>query len=279
MKDITSEEIQNSAELTSAAKQWAKENMDYLNKPMCLFGSSTKVEKGSDKFNTYILYLQPADKVAAKTLCVFAEKAGCKKDCLISSGQLGMTTGQNAATKRTILLIVRPSEFKKALLAEIDKAELRAVRQGIPALFRLNGTSDLDFSDVIRARPNSLFYDYTKVISRIRKNTLTNYDLTFSGSMHSKQSKESLKKAVGLNYRIAVAFNTKGIAADSLPLPAMKSFDETDLRHLDAPNAIGYLKRKGSNKEERAKLNKIKDSFFVTEANYKDFIKLINLGS
>lgn len=274
---ISITEIQNSSALTNDAKQWAKQNLDYLNKPMRLFGSSTKVEKGSDKFNTYILYLQPADKVASKTLCVFAEKAGCKKDCLISSGQLGMTTGQNAATKRTVLMLLRPEQFKRALLSEIDKAETRAIKEGIPALFRLNGTSDIDFSEIIEARPRSLFYDYTKIISRLRKNTLANYDLTFSGSMYSVQSKKALRKAVGLNYRIAVAFNTKGIAADELALPAMPSFDNTDLRHLDKQGTIGYLKRKGSNKAERAGLNSKAKSFFVTSANHQDFIELINV--
>lgn len=275
---ISITEIQNSSALTNDAKQWARANLDYLNKPMRLFGSSTKVEKGSDKFNTYIMYLQPADKVAAKTLCVFAEKAGCKKDCLISSGQLGMTTGQNAATKRTMLMLLRPEQFKRELLSEIDKAETRAIREGIPALFRLNGTSDIDFSAIIEARPSSLFYDYTKIISRLRKNTLANYDLTFSGSMYSVQSKKALRKAVGLNYRIAVAFNTKGLAADELALPAMPSFDNTDLRHLDKPGTIGYLKRKGSNKAERASLNSKTESFFVTSANHKDFIELINVA-
>jgi hypothetical protein len=75
---ITKQDIQNSTEINASTKQWAIENLDYLNKPMNLFGSSTKVQKGSDKFETYILYLQPADKVAVKTLCAFAEKQDAK---------------------------------------------------------------------------------------------------------------------------------------------------------------------------------------------------------
>ena len=83
----------------------------------------------------------------------------------------------------------------------------------MPALFRLNGTSDLDFSYIIKQRPNSLFYDYTKVISRIKKNTLSNYDLTFSASMFSVQSKKAFKTAVEREYKTAVAFNTKNVKA------------------------------------------------------------------
>lgn len=275
---ITLSEINESNAINQSAKDWAKDNLNYLNKPMRFFGSSLKVEKGADKFDTYIMYLQPADKVAIKTLCTFADKAGCKKPCLISSGQLGMSTGQSAATKRTILMLLRPQSFESAILSEIDKAERKAVKTGLPALFRLNGTSDIDFSNIMKQRPNSLFYDYTKEISRVRKNTLKNYDLTFSGSMFSVQSKAALRKAVSANYRIAMAFNTKGLKDDDLQLRRdLKSFDTTDLRHLD-DNVIGTLKRKGSNKQERALENTKADSFFVTSANVREFNDIIAIG-
>ena len=275
---ITLSEINESNAINQSAKDWAKDNLDYLNKPMRFFGSSLKVEKGADKFDTYIMYLQPADKVAIKTLCTFADKAGCKKPCLISSGQLGMSTGQSAATKRTILMLLRPQSFESAILSEIDKTERKAVKTGLPALFRLNGTSDIDFSNIMKQRPNSLFYDYTKEISRVRKNTLKNYDLTFSGSMFSVQSKTALRKAVSAKYRIAMAFNTKGLKDDDLQLRRdLKSFDTTDLRHLD-DNVIGTLKRKGSNKQERALENTKADSFFVTSANVREFNDIIAIG-
>jgi hypothetical protein len=272
---ITLYDIIESDKINDKAKQWALQNIEYLNKPMKLFGSSQKVEKGSDKFNTYILYLQPADKVATQSLCVFADSAGCKKPCLISSGQLGMSVGQNAATKRTILMLLRPEWFNNQLLLEIDRAESKALRDKIPALFRLNGTSDIDFDSIIKQRPASMFYDYTKVLGRVRKNKLTNYDLTFSGSMYSDQSRSALKKAVKRNYRIAIAVNTKGIKRDPLQVPtSFMSFDKTDLRHLDKAG-IGLLKRKGSNISERIAENSEANSFFVTGANVNAFVKII----
>jgi len=277
LQSISALEINQSKLITKKAQQWAIENLTYLNKPMTLFGTSQKVEKGADKFNTYILYLQPADKVAIKTLCAFASKAGCKKPCLIESGQLGMTSGQNASTKRTILMLLRPQWFSAQLLGEIDKAEEKALRAGIPALFRLNGTSDLDFSHIIEKRPHSLFYDYTKILTRVRKNNLDNYDLTFSGSMFSVQSKNALRKAVIRNYRIAMAFNTKEIARDLLTVPkGFMSFDTTDLRHLDG-SGVGILKRKGSNVRERTAENKLVNSFFVTTANVRQFNAIIGV--
>ena len=272
---ISINELQSSELINDKAKQWAFDNIEYLNKPISFFGSSTKVEKGADKFDTYIMYLQPADKIAIKTLCSFATKAGCKEPCLIDSGQLGMTTGQNAATKRTILMLLRPDYFKARILSEIDKAERKALKTGIPALFRLNGTSDIDFSDIYKARPNTMFYDYSKLLSRVRKNTLANYDLTFSGSMYSKQSRAALRKAVTAGHRIAVAFNTKLIASDALSIPdSMANFDKTDLRHLDN-KVIGALTRKGSNKKQRAYDDNQANSFFVTSANLKQFKNII----
>ena len=274
MDRITAQDIVSSTQLQPTAAQWAYENLEYLNKPMRLFGSSQKVEKGADKRDTYILYLQPADKVALRTLCTAAASAGCKNPCLISSGQLGMSTGQRAATKRTILMLLRPLWFKAQLLSEIDKAERRALKTGIPALFRLNGTSDLDFSHIIVERPHSAFYDYTKVLGRVRGNTLPNYHLTYSASMYSKQSMAAFRKAVARQYNIAVAFNTKGLQSDDVYIPTeMASFDDTDLRPLDAQGTIGYLKRKGSNKAERAQEGA--QSFFVTSANVHTFQSII----
>ena len=278
MLTITKYQITVSDLINDNAKQWALDHIDYLNKPMTFFGSSTKLEKGAAKYDSYVIYLQPADKIAVKTLCSFADKAGCKAPCLIDSGQLGMTTGQNAATKRTILMLLRPEYFKARLLSEIDKAERKAVKTGMPALFRLNGTSDLDFSDIYKARPTSQFYDYSKELSRVRKNTLENYDLTFSGSMYSKQSRAALRKAVTAGHRIAMAFNTKLIASDSLTIPDnLSNFDKTDLRHLDDA-VIGALTRKGSNKKQRAYDDAQSNSFFVTSANLKQFNDIIAIG-
>jgi hypothetical protein len=274
---ITIEQIKSSALITDNAKQWAIDNIAYLNKPMKFFGSSTKVEKGAEKRDTYIMYLQPAGKVSTATLCAAAATSGCEAPCLISSGQLGMTTGQSAATKRTILMLLAPDYFRTRILAEIDRAELKAIKSGIPALFRLNGTSDCDFSEIIAARPNSAFYDYTKILSRIRGNKLENYHLTFSGSMFSAQSKSALSKAIDRGNNVVVAFNTKNLPDEALRIPAeLVDFDETDLRPLDAAGSLGALKRKGSNKAQRAA--ETDKSFFVTADNYNEALQILRIA-
>jgi len=276
---ITKEQIQASNAINQSAKQWAIDNIVYMTKPMRFFGTSMKVEKGAAKFDTYIMYLQPAGKVSVKTLCAGAIAGGCEPACLISSGQLGMSVGQRAATKRTILMLLDPIGFHAAILSEVDKADRKAIKTGIPALFRPNGTSDTDFSAIIAQRPNSQFYDYTKILSRVRKNTLENYDLTFSGSMYSAQSKIALSKAVIRGYRIAVAFNSKGIKSDTLAMPAgLVSFDATDLRHLDSKGIVGTLTRKGSSKLVREFENTKSASFFITKANVSEFNNIIARG-
>ena len=273
--NLSIEEIQNSTLITEHAKNWAISHIEYLNKDMRIFGTSTKVEKGSDKFDTYILYLAPHDLISVLTLCSGAESAGCAPECLYKTGQLGMKTGRNAMYKRTVLMLLRPEWFQNTLLSEIDKAEAKANKTGIPALYRLNGTSDLDWSHIFQARKDSSFYDYTKILSRLRKNSSDNYDLTFSASMYSKQSRTAFKKAVERQHRIAVAFNTKESKLDEFTIPSgFKSFDDTDLRHLD-DQVIGVLKRKGSNIAERIIENRKSASFFVTESNLDEFNNII----
>jgi len=273
--NLSIEEIQNSTLITEHAKNWAISHIEYINKDMRIFGTSTKVEKGSDKFDTYILYLAPHDLISVLTLCSGAESAGCAPECLYKTGQLGMKTGRNAMYKRTVLMLLRPEWFETTLLSEIDKAENKAKKTGIPALYRLNGTSDLDWSHIFQARKDSSFYDYTKILSRLRKNSSDNYDLTFSASMYSKQSRTAFKKAVERQHRIAVAFNTKESKLDEFTIPSgFKSFDDTDLRHLD-DQVIGVLKRKGSNIAERIIENRKSASFFVTESNLDEFNNII----
>jgi hypothetical protein len=191
-----------------------------------------------------------------------------------------MSTGQRAATKRTILMLLRPLWFTQALTVEIQRAEKKALRTSIPALFRLNGTSDLDFSEVIRANPLSSFYDYTKVLSRVRKNTLPNYHLTYSGSMFSVASKLALGKAIEARYNTVVAFNTKGLTGESVALgdamAGLYNMDNTDLRPLDPKGALGALKRKGSSRATRA--TEGYSSFFVTSENLSEFTQIIAKG-
>lgn len=264
--------------ISLGAYQWALMNLDYLNRPMKLFGSSQKVEKGAEKRETYVLYMQPADKVAVRTLCPVAEVAGCKGPCLIDSGQLGMKAGQRAATKRTLWFLLDREGFEYQLYIEMQKAFVRFEKGRTERpLFRLNGTSDIDWTAFIERHQWADFYDYTKVPAIVRKaRNLLNYDVTYSGSMYSAQSRTLAEQAIVRGDRVAFAVNSKGLKSDCGGLNAILedyySFDETDLRPLDDAGIIGVLSRKGSNKADRAAENERSESFFVTGANVWDWL-------
>lgn len=264
----------NSKVINKDAKVWLEANWDYFNKPMKLLTTnSTKTLKGFKKLEitTAILYLQPADKIAISTLCAAAELYGCKEPCLISSGQLGMSVAQNAATKRTILLLTQRESFDACLIEEISKY---AKKFGKSFAVRLNGTSDIDFSSVIASLPSVTFYDYTKLIKRLETNKLPNYHLTYSGSAYSAYSRKQTVKAIRAKYNTVLAFNTKEAKGD-FKLPNLPSYDDTDLRYLDTTK-LGSLTRKGSNKAERA-IDNDRDSFFFTPKTYGDLIAAVNI--
>ena len=233
-----------------------KEYIYNYNLPLMGFNSSTKILKGFKKqeYTTGILYLQPANLVAKKTLCAYADTAGCKDPCLRSSGRLGMSGAQKAMTRRTVQYLQDPDGFKDRLRIEILRRETDNY------CIRLNGTSDIDWSDLVQSLPNIQFYDYSKVLHRVVRNTLSNYHLTFSASLNSVKTIKQLKSATELGLNIAISFNTKECKGefkipDSIQLfgntVELVGFDETDLRFLDEDGSIGKLTRKGSTKLER----------------------------
>jgi len=275
--------VGKSAAINAAAKKWAADNWDYLTKtdtPLINVNSSTKIEKGKklDIF-TGILYLKPADQVTTKTLCAAADLMGCKDPCLISSGQLGKKAGSNAATKRTIMFALQPDLFKRHLLAEIERHYLN---YGDNLAIRLNGTSDIDFTDIIAALPHVQFYDYTKVYARILKmqfNNLPNYDLTYSGSANNSKALAMTARAIKAGYRTVLAVNTAETKGEyKLPkklgdIPLI-NMDDTDVRFKDDAAAVGVLKRKGSNKTERA-MDELKDGFFFNQSNINKLAAMV----
>jgi hypothetical protein len=271
---LTINQIKSSDSINDSAKQWAIDNIDYINSSNKLLGSSLKVEKGEKEgFYTSILYLQPADKVAIKTLCAGAKLGGCLNDCLIASGQLGMTTGQRAATRRTIIFLLDSDRFYSMLTKEIGGLYRK---HGDQLAIRLNGTSDIDFSDFIATMPHVRFYDYTKIYRRLIHNRLDNYDLTYSGSAFSPKSIEITGRAVREGHRVAIAFNTAERKGEFAMPNDLLDFDETDLRFLDG-KGLGGLKCKGGSVAKRIDTMG-KPNFFFTPKTYDQLNNIIARG-
>ena len=278
---LTAKEVKHSTLINHNAKLWCAENWEYLTKtntPLINVNSSTKIEKGK-KLNiaTAILYLQPADLVATETLCAGADLFGCKEGCLISSGQLGMLQGKNASTKRTVLYLLEQERFMRVLGAEI---EMHSANHGDTLAVRLNGTSDIDFSSFIQSKPHIQFYDYTKIYYRMKSNKLPNYDLTFSGSANGDKVLKITARAIRNGFRTVLAMNTAESKGEykvpsKLDLIPLVNMDETDVRFKDASDAVGVLKRKGSNKAERAR-DELQDGFFFNQSNFNKLAELVS---
>ncbi len=247
-------------------RDWCLENWNYMTKtntPLINVNSSYKTEKGLSKgFYTGILYLKPADHVARKTLCPFAEQAGCKKGCLESSGQLGMSTADKAKIKRTIMMLLQPERFRFEIQSEITKL---SAKHGDSLAIRLNGTSDLDWFDIVEQNPHVQFYDYTKVYKyALKAQPIHNYSVTYSGSANGLEMINQTALAIKAGINTVLAFDTKDSKKDTFTAPLalrpttkdgvffLADFDDTDLRFKDAPKGVvGKLKIKGGNIKER----------------------------
>ena len=199
--------------------------------------SSAKIVKGEKEgVDTLILYLAAADN-AGVDVCEFANV--CKLLCLVSSGRALMEKGRDPSKQRisiarvikTWVQVFRPDLGNAWLQLEIDSKAKAASRAGRKFAVRLNGTSDLDFSDIIRANPDKPFYDYTKrPLKEVGR--FPNYFLTVSFASLQSWRVANYRKAIaeGLNISVAVDANSFDAA---LALPYAFDADRDDLRHLD----------------------------------------------
>ena len=255
-----------------------KTHKEYFNKKpnfLIKVNASSKIVKGL-KLNTFtgVLYLASHTMVASKTICPNAIRNGCHVDCLVSSGMMSMKKQQLAMISRTLYYLNFKKEFLDQLRLEITKG---FKKHGDSFAVRLNGTSDINWKNIVSEFPHIQFYDYSKSKNMIVKNKNKNHHYTFSGSMYSQYSRGQLKQAIDEGLNVAIAFNTANTKKDTLKIPAklynktLVDFDNTDVRFKDKQGSLGYLKRKGSNIKQRINDNKIYNNFFITETNILHF--------
>jgi len=135
----------------------------------------------------------------------------CARFCVIwYAGFHVMPNVRDAMQWRTDLLFNNPDRFNRQLVYELDVWKERAEKEGLILLIRLNGGSDLDWSWLVKQYPEILFYDYTRVVSRldqVRHGTWPeNYQLTYSISERSNWGKVNTWLRSGHN--AAIIFNT-----------------------------------------------------------------------
>tara|TARA_R110000824_G_scaffold249997_1_gene438814 strand:- start:84 stop:986 length:903 start_codon:yes stop_codon:yes gene_type:complete len=217
--------------------------------------TSQKTIKGiKENYNTLILYLS-ASKNAGKDLCSFAT-TGCRMACLEDSGQAALDIHKKIPTvkpsriKKSWICIYRPDIAEKVLQHEIDSGFRKSKLQGRKFSVRLNGTSDLNWYNLINQNPFVKFYDYTKNPNRTQT---PNYHITFSYSSMQSTRIEHYKSAIAKGINIAIPVVRKDFDA-AIKLEKCFSMDDTDLRFLDkGKGSFGILKAKKTKGEQIGK--------------------------
>ena len=126
--------------------------------------NANKVDKSNTaEWLTAILYLEPSYNY--NRVCAGSTSA-CRKSCLVHSGRMRMEKSIEARYRRTELYFTNKELFLALLCYEIDDLLRKAYKQGKKLAIRLNGTSDLDWSEVYKNYPSVQFYEYTKIYDR-----------------------------------------------------------------------------------------------------------------
>lgn len=202
----------------------------------------------SDNYISAILHLAPA-KLSGYNVCSAASN-GCKAACLNTAGRGAFNFTQLARINKTKRFFEQKAEFMSDLVKDIKAIERKAKKENKKAAVRLNGTSDLDWTNVINMFPNVQFYDYTKRVvhmcNYIDGAYPPNYHLTFS---MSECNEAVSKRILDKGGNVAVVF------AKSIPESYqgfnVVSGDNTDLRFNDnVKGTIIGLLAKGKAKKD-----------------------------
>ena len=207
--------------------------------------SSAKLDKSqTGEWLNAILYLEPSVDFGA--LCPSSTK-GCRASCLVHSGRMRMKPVVDARKLRTNLFLNAPTAFKAMLHDEINALLRRATKQDKRLAIRLNGTSDIDWTDVYEAFPDVQFYEYTKryeLASTLL--SLPNVEVTVSRTEDTTGERIRNLALFGIN--VAVVFDDKSQLPETYEGVPVINGDKHDRRFEDDKGVIVGLKLKGTNK-------------------------------
>lgn len=237
--------------------------------------TSAKIMKnGKIGVHTYVLYLAPAS-TSGYNVCSHSTPE-CRLGCLATSGRvrmekaIGKTRIEDARIKKTRMFHENQSFFMDWLIAEIKAKKALAEKKGFIFSIRLNGTSDIDWANILHNGlnifeyfPDVQFYDYTKNASKFFGKP-ENYNLTLSYTGRNWHSCENVLKR-GNN--VAVVFDTT--KNNELPhefngYPVIDG-DISDYRPNDGKGVIVGLRFKEIADKEASKT--VKESCFVVKDN------------
>lgn len=244
-------------------------------------GNNAKTIKSdkASKFSTAIMYLAPADLAGGKTVCPFAEKAGCKAGCLNTAGQGAYSNVQQARINKTFRYLKNRDQFMSDLVTDIEKFSAKCFKNDRLPAIRLNGTSDImferipvdGFANIFERFPEVQFYDYTKIPTRAYAKLPENYQLTLSYSAaNAVYAKQVIDAANDTGINVAVVYRSESMRSELektknldhvsnitvgnhgvLKRPVING-DETDLRFFDKHGVIVGLYAKGAAKNDQS---------------------------
>jgi len=207
---------------------------------------------------SFIMYLSPhTNNSKGINLCTGATEE-CILACLYDSGYASVYRSVNEARqRRTEFYITDKENFIIQLAKEINEFILQA--DGKEVLFRLNGTSDLDFLymlkkyadfDFMKTPDNVFFYDYTKIFGKIVKygHCSDKYKQTFS---FSGSNTEECLQALKLGNNVAMVY--KGTMPKEWNGFEVVDGDVSDEEMFKYSGKVLALKLKG-NKQKKAKI-------------------------
>lgn len=219
--------------------------------------SNTKTAKLQKELGIYsaVLHLAPSWN-SGYQLCPMAS-TGCASACLYTAGRASFEPKINQARiRKTRYFIEEHDAFMAKLVHEIQLHVKRAMRVGRMPTLRLNATSDIPwehvpavvdgiaYDNLMTAFPMVTFYDYTKVITRLRRELPGNYSLTFS---LAESNQKHAAEAIARGFNVAAVLRVRkrvAMPASFLGLPVVDG-DTHDYRFLDRRGAIVGLRPKG----------------------------------
>jgi hypothetical protein len=178
------------------------------------------------------------------------------------------TSVQLAQINRTRLFHQSKKAYFIVLVDEILRAKRKAERDGLKLSIRLNGTSDIlweymtfeiqgvSFYDIFQAFPDVMFYDYTKVPFKYRKDAvdLPNYRLTYSYTGEPVSIKRA-NEYIAAGCSVSVVYTGDASAKLKQLFPDCWYWvngDAHDMRFLDPAGSLVLLKAKGDAVRDRS---------------------------
>jgi hypothetical protein len=216
----------------------------------------TNAKTSKNFLETHILYMSPYNQNSkGVNLCPNATQS-CILACLFTAGRGAFNSIQEARKNRTELYLNNRQQFCERIAHELRLLNAKATKKGQKIAVRLNGTTDLDLIAVINNRVGIdilkdftmlEFYDYTKVLGKVKKYAGTSYKLTFS---RAETNEAEALEALTYGVPVAVVFDHKNPMPKTYLGRMVIDGDSADDLMLTSGAVILGLKAKGRAKKD-----------------------------